>query len=257
MGLLIIVEIFIFYKYINDNIYFLNISKNVINSSDTQNTKVIKLLEYVREKIPSKKNDRYFLLPIFKFMRPTPRQVIEFGGYCANKSRLLITLLQLNGISASKIALYDDAGVSQHAVVEVEINKGEKMVVDPTYGLYFPKGGNTYYNLDDLRKDEKILVQRIKELVMDNLKNDHIPDLSKYPLNQYVYRHPRTINWEKSIFMKCTYTLLSLMLGERINYIKRPTFVERPVLMIFYVGIFFIIFIYCIYRRFLTNRKNS
>jgi hypothetical protein len=256
LWLLIITEVFVVYKYFTDNAYLSSISKSVINDSDLEDIKIIKLLKYVREEIPCKKNCEYFLLPIFKFMRPTPRQVAERGGWCADKSRLLIILLHLNGIGASKIALYDDFGTSQHALVEAEMNNGEKMVVDPVYGLYFPKSEKGYYSLDDLRKDEKILVQRIEELVDSN--SDHlIPSLAEYPLDKYVYRHPRTINWNKSIFMKSAYTVLRWALGDRVNYIRRPMFVERPVLMVSYIGLLLITLTYCTYRWLLTKCKSS
>ncbi len=67
-----------------------------------------------------------------------PRQVMEQGGDCADRSRLVIRMLRLHGIEASKWALYTKEMKSVHAVVELEAETG-KMVADPLYGLWFPR----------------------------------------------------------------------------------------------------------------------
>ena len=88
--------------------------------------------------LPAATNESFFLLPIFKFLkflRPTARQVVEYGGDCADLSGLLIVLLRSRHVKASKWALYSRDSRAQHAIVEVEVEVG-KMVIDPLFGFH-------------------------------------------------------------------------------------------------------------------------
>jgi len=181
---------------------------------------------------PEEDNDSYFLLPIFRPLRPTARQVIEIGGDCADRSRLIITLLHLRGIRSEKWALYDAQGESVHAAVEADVESG-KMVVDPLFGIWFPKPGGGYYAIDDLRRDPSILDRRIAELREQAVQPGAHP-LRLYPLNKYVYTSARTINWNKGFLMKGAYWVLRHTIGAGTDKIGRPEFVEEPPLMVIY-----------------------
>ncbi|HKM84453.1 MAG TPA: hypothetical protein VJY15_26280 [Candidatus Acidoferrum sp.] len=177
-------------------------------------------------------NDSYFLSPLFRPLRPAPWQIIEKGGDCADRSRVLIALLRLRGIHASKWALYNARGESVHAVVEADVESG-KMVVDPLFGLWFPRPQGGYYDIAALRQDPKILSERIAELRAQGVQPG-TDRLDFYPLNQYVYANARTINWNKNAIIRFVYLLLHRVLGERANYLARPAFVEEPPLMVIY-----------------------
>jgi hypothetical protein len=159
---------------------------------------------------------------------------VETGGDCADVSRLLIIFLHLHGIHSSKVALYDSNLKPQHAVVEVDIENNNKMVVDAYYGLFFPKPLGGYYSLSDLKSREEILHARIAQLVA--LATDtQPPKLSRYPYNLYTYSHPRTINWDKSSARQFLYQTLKFLFGEEwVDSLERPYFVERPVLIMLY-----------------------
>ena len=67
-------------------------------------------------------------------------EVLEHGGDCADRSRLLIVLLRHEGIYATKVALHDSQGSPQHAVVSASIeDEDHSMVIDALFGMYFPK----------------------------------------------------------------------------------------------------------------------
>lgn len=180
---------------------------------------------------PDDGNDSYFLLPLFRFLRPTPWQVIEKGGDCADRSRLVVALLRLRGIHASKWALYNVHGESRHAVVQADV-EGE-MVVDPLFGLWFPKLRGGYYGIRDLKQHPGILSQRIDELRAKGVQPG-TDRLETYEFDQYIYTDARTINWNKSGLLRLSYLLLHRILGERVDELPRPAFVEEPALMVFY-----------------------
>ena len=181
---------------------------------------------------PDVDNDSYFLLPVFRSLRPTARQVIEDGGDCADRSRLLIALLNLRGIHGSKWALYNAQGKSVHAVVEADVESG-KMVADPLFGLWFPKAQAGFYDIHELKQNPKILPNRVAELRAQGIQPG-VDRLQLYPLNEYVYTNARTINWNKNAVLRGVYSLLHGILGERASELGRPGFAEEPPLMVIY-----------------------
>jgi hypothetical protein len=135
-------------------------------------------------------------------------------------------------IRASKWALYTPAGVSRHAVVELQSESG-KMVIDPLYNMWFPKPGGGFYDIDDLRHDPSILRNRVLALQAD--RADQLNErINWYPLDQYIYTGARTINWDKSIVLRAAYRVLHAMIGDHVNHIWRPAYAEQPALMIIY-----------------------
>lgn len=216
-------------KYLLDNKRLFAFSQKYVAAWDTPAEKVVKLTEMIRHNVRTKRNPGYLGLPVFRFMRATPCQVTESGGDCSDKARLLIAMLRLHGVRASKVALYDDKGKPRHAIVEAHIGNGEKMAVDAIYGMYFPKPDGGFYSVSDISNDEQLLRQRVKALAAKDTKR---PYLATYPFHKYIYRQPRSINWDKSIFTRWMYRTLHGLIGERVNKLERPYLVERPALML-------------------------
>jgi hypothetical protein len=234
--LLTIADIGLVWKYQDDNRYLYNFSKQFIEETDLLSEKVIKSVEFIRANLRTKEEPRAFLLPVFGFLSPPPREVADRGGDCADRSRLLITLLNLHGIKASKVALYDGEGIPRHAVVSAKVENNQVMVADAVYGIYFPKPEGGYYSVNDLKLDEGILRHRVEEMVAWGSDGQR-PRMENYPYEKYTYRRPRTINWDKSIPMKLIYNGLKLIIGDKVDHIERPSFVERPALMLLYACI--------------------
>jgi hypothetical protein len=184
----------------------------------------------VKEFSATRQDSPYFLLPIFSFLRPMPRQVMEQGGDCADRSRLVIRMLRLHGIEASKWALYTQEMKSVHAVVELEAETG-KMVADPDFGLWFPRSSGGYYSIRELRQSPNILRDRIQSLVAQDIRPG-ASDLRKYPLDDYSYEYAKTINWEKWAVTWPLYKILRVTMGTSIDDLQRPAFVETPQLMV-------------------------
>ena len=180
--------------YLNEEKYLSNLIDSIAPRSLPPSVQAIKVVESLRT-LPVIENSSYFLFPIFSALRPMPRQVMEQGGDCGDRSRLVIRMLHLRGMQASKWAIYTKEMKSVHAVVELESETG-KMVADPLFGLWFPRADRGYYGIRELRQSPNILSDRIQSLVAQG-KRPGASDLRKYPLDDYFYEYAKTINWEK------------------------------------------------------------
>ena len=221
--------------YLREEDYLLGLMDRIAPRSLPPSEQAIKVVESlknlpVQEFSATRQDSPYFLLPIFSFLRPMPRQVMEQGGDCADRSRLVIRMLRLHGIEASKWALYTKEMKSVHAVVELEGETG-KMVADPDFGLWFPRSNGGYYGIRDLRQSPTILRDRIQSLVEQG-KRPGASDLRKYPLNDYIYEYAKTINWEKWAVTWPLYKILRVTMGTSVDDLQRPAFVEAPQLMV-------------------------
>jgi|SRR5713101_9766899 len=121
--------------YVREHGSLTNYLSQVAEPSSLPSEQVKEIVLSFRD-MPDAENDSYFLSPLFRFLRPAPPQVVEKGGVCGDRSRLLIALLRLRGIHSSKQALYNGQGQPTHCVVEADVESG-KMVADPLFGLRF------------------------------------------------------------------------------------------------------------------------
>jgi len=220
-----------FDRYADDQSYLKHFLDQRVSPSLPPSEQAKQVLSYFRGK-PTQQSREYFLLPVFAFLRPSPRQSLNQGP-CASRSRAMIALLALRGINASKWALYSEDWQSQHAVVEVEIENHGRMAIDPLFGLWFPRPGGGYYGIDDLQKNPEILRGRIRSLLVQG-SDTGFASLRHFRFDRYSYDHPRTINWNKSYLMEHAYWLLHALIGDRVDRLPRPSFVEQPALMVIY-----------------------
>jgi hypothetical protein len=216
------VDVSLVAKYVADDALLENLVE--LEATAPPSEKVVALVAYMERHVERRPTTDASFLPGLTVLRPTARQVFEKGGDCADRSRLLIELLKREGVVASKVALYDRAGVPRHAVVEVDTEHGS-MAVDALYGMYFPKPGGGYYSVWDINRDESILAGRVRELA------EVQPAVREYPLETYTYVSPRTINWDKSATMRLAYRGLRAMFGSSVDRWARPSIVEDPVLL--------------------------
>ena len=186
VALLLIVDAALVWRYYADNEYLYELSRQFISDDQSPSEMAVSAVDHLRGKLRDRGEPGPFLSPAFEFLRPPPREVAERGGDCADRSRLLITLLNLRGVRASKMALYDHEQRSRHAVVTIDIERGKEMVVDALFGLYFPKPSGGYYWVGDLTKDEGILRDRIEQEIAGG-EDGFRPRLKKYPYEQYTY----------------------------------------------------------------------
>jgi hypothetical protein len=216
-------------SHLADQRYLSVLADSIANSALSPSEQAQNISRFLRDK-SSETNAHYFAFPILRFLRATPRQVAEYGGDCADRSRLMVVLLDLHGIRSSKWALYSSEGQPRHAVVELNAESG-KMVMDGLFGLSFPKPGGGYYGIADLRENPDTLRSRIATLESQG-QRPGTDRLEGYPQTLYVYGYARTINWDKSAFLLLMYRGLHSLFGPRVDTIYRPVVVEQPALMV-------------------------
>ena len=121
-------------------------------------------------------NDRYFIVAA---LGPTPIQVMELGGDCADKSRLVAAMLNSIGIDAGLVMISPcfHCGFI-HTVVEAQYENG-RMVVDPIWNIDYPAGDGRFLGVKDLAGTNRGR-QRVVELQLQRPATDkisHMPEM--------------------------------------------------------------------------------
>lgn len=224
-------------SYKNDILYLRSI---VRTNMSTENSPGVfeSINHWVYQNKGFKKNQDFFL---FKSLGPTPIQVLNQGGDCTDKSILLMTMLESIGINSTLVMLYGaDGETPTHTVVEVR-NGQFKAVADPVYDLVFPNPNGGFYNIEDLRGNSGLLLNRLDNLLaIRGLSNKIV----FYRRAHESYEFASPINWNKNGLLKLISNILGQM-GIEARDIRRPHFLDDPKLFIsttlFYISLFFII----------------
>lgn len=225
-------------SYKNDILYLRSIVRTQI-STENSPTVFESINHWVYQNEGFKKNQDFF---IFKSLGPTPIQVLKQGGDCTDKSILLMAMLESIGIDSTLVMLYGtDGKTPTHTVVEVRDGKF-KAVADPVYDLVFPNPNGGFYNIEDLRKNSALLLNRLDNLVQPRGTSNKI---AHYRRVNESYQFASPINWNKNGLLKLISNILGEM-GIEAGDIRRPHFMDDPKLFLsttlFFISLFFIIF---------------
>src|SRR5215471_668484 len=87
----------IWMSWLNDNAVLREAAMAVTRDLTTPSAKIIAINHWVYHNQEFAPNDRYFLIPD---LGPTPIQVLESGGDCGDKSRLVSAMLRQLGIAS-------------------------------------------------------------------------------------------------------------------------------------------------------------
>ncbi len=155
-------------------------------------------------------------------------QVAKTGGDCADKSRLLFALLRAIDIPATMAMCFDaDTNKPAHTIIEARPSPNDKMVLDPAFGLYFPRlEGQGYYSLLDLRANPAIVPNRLRTLRQEDQSLAGTSDY--YLASSSAYNTASTFNWNRNWVTKFVQSLLRPMLGESLYAMSRPAVMEEP-----------------------------
>lgn len=195
--------------------------------------KTLALLKWVHDIPQTAENHRFFLLPR---LRATPLQVLESGGDCADKSRLLTAMLRQVGVNSTMVLLFDPrSGRSTHTVVCSRLEDGSSMVVDPAYGLYFSdRASGRFLGLTELRRDPSLLTERLRELREQVGRRDPI---QVYDADAAGYSLASSFNWNKNFLTRAVRDLLLPSWGDDLYMIPRPRVLEEPQLFVACLGL--------------------
>jgi len=197
---------------------------NVTRGIDEPSDRVLALLSWVHDLVGSSKNPDFYYVKEF---RATPVQVLEHGGDCADKSRLLDALLSEIDMWSSMAMCFDEVTHEPtHTVVEARIAENTYMLVDPAYNLFFPDESGGYYDLMDLQRDAQILPLRISALLEQNPGSTN---RDRYYLSaSTTYHTASTYNWEKNSLTKFAFSIAHAIIGDNVYRLRRPCVLESP-----------------------------
>jgi hypothetical protein len=167
------------------------------------------------------KNKAFFLHPS---LGPTPIQVLEAGGDCADKSRLLAALLSELGVKSTLAMLYPCPECKPvHTIVEARTSR-DRIAVDPVFDVHVPDGNGGYLGIDELSRSPDALDDRIRHLREVRAAGDPI---QYYSYDREHFRNARTVNWNKGILLRMAASVLSV-LGYDPFRVARPMVLEDP-----------------------------
>lgn len=212
-----------YWSYRHDQGRLAAIAAQVAAVSSAQDEQAIALLHWVYNNHGFEKNQGAFL---WSKLGPTPIDVLERGGDCADKSRLLSAMLREIDIPSTLAMCFDAHGLPTHVVVEARLADGRRMVLDPIWDLHFPKAEpGQHYGLLDLRRDPEILFRRL-EVVTAEAPPD--AKIRRYNRAQDVYDRVTTINWDKNALLRWIGDRLAGDAPGDVYGIPRPTVLEEP-----------------------------
>ena len=169
-------------------------------------------------------NEGYFVIPAFG---PTPIQVMERGGDCADKSRLVAAMLSTLGIDAGLVMIAPCLGCGFiHTVVEAQYESG-RMVVDPIWDVDYPAGGGRFLGVADLA-GTRLGRERIVELQNQRSISDKI---SHMPPDDAMFDYAVSMNWDRDILTRMAAASLKLT-GYQPEALFRPRLLEDPKLLL-------------------------
>ena len=175
-------------------------------------------------------NDRHFILPQ---LGPTPIQVMEQGGDCSNKSRLVAAMLNSLGIDAGLVMISPCLYCPFiHTVVEARYEAG-RMVVDPTWDVDYPTGDGRFLGVTDLAGTNRGQ-ERVAELRHQRPATDKIWNM---PPSEATFENAVAMNWDRNLVTRSVAATLQLM-GYRPGELFRPRLLEDPKLFLIYLLVF-------------------
>lgn len=211
-------------SYLEDEAKLRETAARVAEDRPTAAEKTLALLQWVHEIGETKENNRYFLWPR---LRATPLQVLESGGDCADKSRLLTALLRQVDVPSTMVMCFDPATRSPtHTVVAATLEDGSNMIVDPAYGLYFPLAEpGRYAGLTELRARPQILDER---LAVHRAELPRFHPVHAYNAATAGYSLAGSFNWNRDRVTRALHSVLHPAWGDELYAAPRPRFVEEP-----------------------------
>jgi hypothetical protein len=164
--------------------------------------------------------DRFFIVPA---LGPTPIQVLESGGDCAEKSRLVAAMLNELNIEAGLVMISPCLHCQFiHTVVEARQERG-RMVVDPTWNVDYPAADGGYLGVRDLA-GTNFGRERVAELQSQRGAADKI---SGMPGSEATFDYAVAINWDKNAVTAAVAATLTI-LDYAPESMFRPRFLEDP-----------------------------
>ena len=214
----------VWFSWQQDEVVLRQWTEVVIKDLHADSARIRAINDWVHRNKGFAKNDRYFIMPV---LGPTPIQVMEQGGDCSDKSRLVTAMLKSIGINAGLVMISPclDCGFI-HTVVEAEYESG-RMVVDPTWDIDYPTGDGRFFGVRELAGTDRGR-ERIIELQRQRLITDTIAGM---PPTEATFDYAVAMNWDRDIVTRSVAAMLKWS-GYNIETLFRPRLLEDPKLLL-------------------------
>jgi len=161
---------------------------------------------------------------LWRKLGATPTSVLERGGNCQDKSKLLVVLLRELNIASSLAMLYQCQGCKPwHTVVFAETRDGWT-IADPAFNMTFPDRPGGFHTIEELRAERALLERRLAELRAERGPADPIND---YKSDVDHHALMTTVNWDKNALTRGAAGLIRAAGAEPWST-PRPIFLDDP-----------------------------
>lgn len=216
----------IFFTWHQDEVELRLQAETITKNLNTVSARIRAINDWVYHNKGFVKNERYFIVAA---LGPTPIQVMEQGGECGDKSRLVAALLDSLGIEAGlvMIAPCHHCGFI-HTVVEAQYEAG-RMVVDPTWDVDYPSGDGRFLGVRDLAGTNRGR-ERLAELRHQRLATEKIMNM---PPDDATFDHAVAMNWDRNVVTRTVAAMLRSGSYSPETFF-RPKILEDPKLLLIY-----------------------
>jgi hypothetical protein len=220
--------VYFYYSYSKDATLLRTLAGRMTEDVSGLDDKVRVLNSFVYNNKGFVRNSDYYLI---KTLGATPLQVLEKGGDCADKSRLLAAMLEQIGINASLAMLYPCKECTPvHTVVLAKTESGT-IVADPVFDLMFPKESGGYHDVREMINNREIQKSRLRFLRSARGAQNKIAHYD----SAYHYDFITTVNWFRYGWLGQLSNVLEAV-GFEPRLISRPTLLENPKLFLVNTG---------------------
>ncbi|MBV8507171.1 MAG: transglutaminase domain-containing protein, partial [Alphaproteobacteria bacterium] len=137
----------VFADWQHDNALLHHQAIKITKNLNTDSRRIRAINDWVYQNKGFGKNNHYFIVPA---LGPTPIQVLEFGGDCSDKSRLVAAMLNELNLDAGLVMVSSCPNCGFiHTVVEAQYERG-RMVVDPIWDVDYPTTDDRFLGVRDL-----------------------------------------------------------------------------------------------------------
>ena len=210
----------IFADWQHDNALLRQQAVKITANLNTDSGRIRAINDWVYQNKGFAKNNHYFIVPA---LGPTPVQVLEFGGDCSDKSRLVAAMLNQLNVDAGLVMLSPCPNCGFiHTVVEAQYERG-RMVVDPIWHVDYPTADGRFLGVRDLAGTSRGR-DRVAELQRERGPSDKIAGM---PATEATFDYAVAMNWDKNMATRTVAAALHLV-GYTPEQTFRPRFIEDP-----------------------------
>jgi hypothetical protein len=183
--------------------------------------RLTRLTDWLFRNVKPGKNRRYHL---WRKLDATPIQILEHGGNCEDKSKLLTSILRELGVESSLAMVSRCEGCKLTHTVAIVRTRAGWTIADPAFGMTFPDRDGDLHTIQTLRAEPALLLRRLAEL---RALRDPADPINNYKVHTDHHSHLTTVNWNKNALTRRVAAFIRATGGEPWST-PRPLILDDP-----------------------------